>query len=47
MPRGRWLYAILAAADARRPRGMNYHFVGDVIAGSVLGAHRRRVGRAT
>jgi membrane-associated phospholipid phosphatase len=37
MPRGRWLYAILAAPMLLALIGMNYHFVGDVIAGSVLG----------
>lgn len=38
MPRGRWLYAVLAVPMLIALVGMNYHFVGDVIAGSVLGA---------
>ncbi len=38
MPRGRWLYSILAAAMCIALVAMNYHFVGDVIAGSVLGS---------
>ena len=38
MPRGRWLYAILAVPMLIALVAMNYHFVGDVIAGSVLGA---------
>lgn len=38
MPRGRWLYAILALPMLLALIGMNYHFVGDVIAGSTLGA---------
>jgi membrane-associated phospholipid phosphatase len=37
MPRGRWLYAILAAPMCVALVAMNYHFVGDVIAGGVLG----------
>jgi membrane-associated phospholipid phosphatase len=37
MPRGRWLYAILAAPMLVALVAMDYHFVGDVIAGSVLG----------
>jgi membrane-associated phospholipid phosphatase len=37
MPRGRWLYAILAAPMLVALVAMNYHFVGDVVAGSVLG----------
>jgi len=36
-PRGRWLYAILAAPMLIALVAMNYHFVSDVIAGSVLG----------
>jgi membrane-associated phospholipid phosphatase len=38
MPRGRWLYAILALPMLVALVAMNYHFVSDVIAGSVLGA---------
>lgn len=38
MPRGRWLYAVLAAPMLIALVVLNYHFVGDVIAGSVLGA---------
>lgn len=37
-PRSRWLYAILAAPMLIALVAMNYHFVSDVIAGSVLGA---------
>jgi membrane-associated phospholipid phosphatase len=37
MPRWRWLYAILAAPMLVALVAMDYHFVGDVIAGSVLG----------
>jgi membrane-associated phospholipid phosphatase len=37
MPRGRWLYVLLAAPMLVALVAMNYHFVGDVIAGSVLG----------
>lgn len=37
-PRWRWLYAILALPMLVALVGMNYHFVGDVIAGGVLGA---------
>jgi membrane-associated phospholipid phosphatase len=37
LPRGRWLYAILALPMLVALVAMNYHFVGDVIAGSVLG----------
>lgn len=37
MPRGRWLYAVLAAPMLVALVALNYHFVGDVIAGSVLG----------
>jgi membrane-associated phospholipid phosphatase len=38
MPRGRWLYAILALPMLAALVAMNFHFVGDVVAGSVLGA---------
>jgi membrane-associated phospholipid phosphatase len=38
MPRGRWLYAIIALPMLVALVAMNYHFVGDVTAGSVLGA---------
>ena len=38
LPRGRWLYAILAVPMLVALVAMNYHFLGDVIAGSVLGA---------
>lgn len=38
MPRGRWLYAVLALPMLVALVAMDYHFVGDVIAGSVLGA---------
>jgi membrane-associated phospholipid phosphatase len=38
LPRGRWVYALLAAPMLAALVGMNYHFVGDVVAGSVLGA---------
>jgi len=38
MPRGRWLYVIIALPMLLALIAMNYHFVGDVIAGSVLGA---------
>jgi len=37
MPRHRWLYAILAVPMLVALVAMDYHFVGDVIAGSVLG----------
>lgn len=37
MPRGRWLYAIIALPMLMALVAMNYHFVSDVIAGSVLG----------
>jgi membrane-associated phospholipid phosphatase len=37
MPRGRWLYAIIAVPMLVALVAMDYHFVGDVIAGSVLG----------
>ena len=38
LPRARWFYAILAAPMLVALIAMNYHFVSDVIAGSVLGA---------
>ena len=38
LPRGRWLYAIIALPMLLALIGMDYHFVGDVIAGSTLGA---------
>jgi membrane-associated phospholipid phosphatase len=38
MPRGRWLYAIVAVPMLIALVAMNYHFVGDIIAGFVLGA---------
>jgi membrane-associated phospholipid phosphatase len=37
MPRGRWLYAVFAAPMLIALVALNYHFVGDVIAGSVIG----------
>jgi membrane-associated phospholipid phosphatase len=37
MPKWRWLYAVMAAPMLVALVGMNYHFVGDVIAGSTLG----------
>jgi len=37
-PRSRWWWALLAAPMLVALVAMNYHFVGDVIAGSVLGA---------
>jgi membrane-associated phospholipid phosphatase len=37
MPRGRWLCAVIAIPMLVALVGMNYHFVGDVIAGSILG----------
>jgi membrane-associated phospholipid phosphatase len=37
MPRGRWLCALVAVPMLVALVGMNYHFVSDVIAGSVLG----------
>lgn len=36
-PRFRWLYAVIAAPMLIALVAMNYHFVGDVVAGSVLG----------
>jgi len=38
MPRGRWIYALVTAPMLIALIAMNYHFVGDVIAGSILGA---------
>jgi membrane-associated phospholipid phosphatase len=38
MPRGRWLYALVAIPMLLSLIAMNYHFVGDVIAGTTLGA---------
>jgi membrane-associated phospholipid phosphatase len=38
MPRARWLCFLVALPMLIALVGMNYHFVGDVIAGSVLGA---------
>jgi membrane-associated phospholipid phosphatase len=38
LPHGRWIYAIIAVPMLVALIAMNYHFVGDVIAGSVLGA---------
>jgi membrane-associated phospholipid phosphatase len=37
LPRGRWLYAIVALPMLVALVAMNYHFVSDVIAGCVLG----------
>jgi membrane-associated phospholipid phosphatase len=37
LPRGRWLYAVIALPMLAALVAMNYHFVGDVVAGSVLG----------
>jgi membrane-associated phospholipid phosphatase len=38
LPRGRWLYALVAVPMLVALVAMDYHFVGDVVAGSVLGA---------
>lgn len=38
LPRGRWMYAILAVPMLVALVAMDYHFVGDVVAGSTLGA---------
>jgi len=38
LPRGRWLYAVIALPMLLALIAMDYHFVSDVIAGSVLGA---------
>jgi len=37
LPHGRWLYALLALPMLAALVAMDYHFVGDVVAGSVLG----------
>ena len=37
-PRWRWLYAIVGGVVCAVLAGMNYHFVGDVIAGVMLGS---------
>ena len=37
-PRWRWLYAIVGGSVCMALVGMNYHFVGDVIAGVTLGS---------
>ena len=37
LPRGRWLYAAMASPMFVALVAMNYHFVGDVVAGTVLG----------
>jgi membrane-associated phospholipid phosphatase len=37
-PRWRWWYAIVGGAVCLALVGMNYHFVGDVIAGAMLGS---------
>jgi membrane-associated phospholipid phosphatase len=37
-PRWRWLYAIIGAIACIALVGMNYHFVGDVVAGVMLGS---------
>jgi membrane-associated phospholipid phosphatase len=37
LPRGRWMYAVLAVPMLVALVAMNYHFVSDVIAGSVIG----------
>jgi membrane-associated phospholipid phosphatase len=36
-PRGRWLYVLVVLLVAVGLVGMNYHFVGDVVGGAVLG----------
>jgi membrane-associated phospholipid phosphatase len=36
-PRGRWLYVLVTLLVAVGLVGMNYHFVGDVIGGAVIG----------
>jgi membrane-associated phospholipid phosphatase len=38
MPRSRWVCVLIAVPMLMALVGMNYHFVGDVVAGSVLGA---------
>lgn len=37
LPRGRWLYAVIAAPMLVALVALNYHFVGDVIAGGLIG----------
>jgi membrane-associated phospholipid phosphatase len=37
-PRWRWLWGLLGAVVCGALVGMNYHFVGDVIAGAILGS---------
>ena len=37
-PRWRWLYAAVGGLVCVALVGLNYHFVGDVIAGAVLGS---------
>ena len=37
-PRWRWCYAIIGVAVCVALVGMNYHFIGDVVAGAMLGA---------
>lgn len=37
-PRGRWLYGIVAGAICAALVALNYHFVGDVLAGAMLGS---------
>lgn len=38
LPRARWLYVVIALPMMASLIAMNYHFVGDVVAGCVLGA---------
>ncbi len=38
MPRGRWVYAVIALPMLMSLVAMNYHFVGDVLAGSMIGS---------
>lgn len=38
LPRGRWLYVVIAVPMLVALVAMNYHFVGDVVAGGTLGA---------
>ncbi len=37
-PRGRWCYGLVCAVLSAALVGLNYHFVGDVIGGAVLGS---------
>ena len=37
-PRWRWLWALLSALVCAALVGMNYHFVGDVVAGAIVGS---------